>query len=392
MRLPGSHLPGHRLRSLQRPSPMPLRTAAASLLVLLLIPAVWTGRAFSSSLDTRIDDLIAQLGTHGAYSTSGRSNRRYLQLAHELLGLYWREVASDGAKGLPPAKLIPAGARFTGCGRRRAANAYCRESGEIVIDPRQLARARNVSGAARERLIGLTVLAHEWGHHLDHHGNPRSTPDPYRNNQENAADWRAGRFLGWLMARGALTVEEYTEAANLLFRIGDFHQASPHGYPLERYRAFTAGVGREILTTGVVGPWHVDTVETFSRRVGGTTLSDGGDLRFAVYRFEVERGGQVAGNLLAAASGALNCFFGSAGSCARSITRQGTAMPDGWFRLRTLNLNCGSGSFDIEGDGLGRQPVANDRKGQAQQLAQRVCSQGSAASSASDVTSSPPGG
>ena len=33
------------------------------------------------------------------------------------------------------------------------------------------------------------------------------------------------------MANKALNVEEFTEAANILFRIGDYHQLSPHGYP-----------------------------------------------------------------------------------------------------------------------------------------------------------------
>ena len=86
-----------------------------------------------------------------------------------------------------------------------------------------------------------------------------------------------------------------------------------------------------------------------------------------VYRFEVERGGQIAGNLFSAALGVLNCGFGgSSRACAGALARQGQAMPDGWFRLRKLQLNCYNGVFDILGDGIKRQRIAADRKGQAQ--------------------------
>ena len=47
-------------------------------------------------------------------------------------------------------------------------------------------------------------------------------------------------------------------------------------------------------------------------------------------------------------------------------------MPDGWFRLRKLQLNCYNGVFDILGDGIKRQRISADRKGQAQRIAKRL--------------------
>ena len=177
------------------------------------------------------------------------------------------------------------------------------------------------------------------------------------------------------MDNKVLSVEEFTEAANILFRIGDYHQLSPHGYPLTRYRAFTDGVNGEITPGSQFGPWMMDTSETFSAVVDFNPAEPWVDAVIKVYRFEVERGGQIAGNLFSAALGVLNCGFGgSSRACAGALARQGQAKPDGWFRLRKLQLNCYNGVFDILGDGIPRQRIEADRKGQAQRIAQRICS------------------
>ena len=294
-----------------------------------------------------------------------------LPLHHRLLQHYWSDVASDGDQELPEVELLEPGARFSACGKAVASNAYCPESAQIGIDARGLLSRLRLQSSPSTELTALTVLAHEWGHHV----NRAIDQGPFKGREEDAADWRAGRHLGWLMANNVLSVEEFTEAANILFRIGDYHQLSPHGYPLTRYRAFTDGVNGEITPGSQFGTWMMDTPETFSEVVEFNPEEPWVDAVIKVYRFEVERGGQIAGNLFSAALGVLNCGFGgSSRACAGALARQGQAMPDGWFRLRKLQLNCYNGVFDILGDGIPRQRIAADRKGQAQRIAQRICS------------------
>ena len=80
-----------------------------------------------------------------------------------------------------------------------------------------------------------------------------------RLNLDNKLFWR--RFPIFAPVRCQV---QFTEAANILFRIGDYHQLSPHGYPLTRYRAFTDGVNGEITPGSQFGTWMMDTPETFS--------------------------------------------------------------------------------------------------------------------------------
>ena len=301
---------------------------------------------------------------------SSAGNER-LRIHHRLLGHYWRDVASDGDTALPEVELLGPGERFSACGRATASNAYCPQSAQIGIDARGLLSRLRLQSRPSTELTALTVLAHEWGHHV----NQAIDQGPFKGREEDAADWRAGRYLGWLIAQNALKVEDFTEAANILFRIGDYHQLSPHGYPLTRFRAFTDGVNGEITPGSQFGPWIMDTPETFSSVVDFNPSEPWVDAVIKVYRFEVERGGQIAGNLFSAALGVLNCGFGgSSRACAGALARQGQAKPDGWFRLRKLQLNCYNGVFDIVGDGIPRQRLGADRKGQAQRIAKRICS------------------
>ena len=298
---------------------------------------------------------------------------------HTLLGLYWRTVARDRVATLPSVSLLDGNGRFSGCGQARRPNAYCPESSEIILSTRGLQRSQRFSNAKRT-LLGITVLAHEWGHHVNHH----SARGRFPRNEEDAADWRAGRYMAWLMRNRALEVKDFTDAANLFFSIGDFHLQSPHSNPKARYDAFIAGVGDE-LTPGLrIGAWTMDTPDTFSRLLeptgnGGQTAAGRpaaltASLTAEVYRFEIERGKQIAGNLFSAVLGVINCRSGSSGACANALLNQGQAMPEGWYRLRTMRIDCERGDFDIDNDGIRRQPWEGDRKGQAAVIAARACS------------------
>ena len=345
-----------------------LRTALLALAP-LLIPTDAMAAPVPLAAESRINALLNELRDYKLDVVEGRTHKRFMRGHHELLGLYWQYVAEDNVAALKSPQLIRGKARFRGCGRARASNAYCPESNQIGIDISSIRETRRISPKAKARLLGMTVLAHEWGHHINHN----SSRGDYTNREEDAADWRAGRYLGWLISRGALSVKDYTDAANLFFRIGDFHYQSPHAMPSTRFRAFIAGVRAEVQPELVVRRWTMDTSETFSRPVAHAAAAPGSDLSLKVYRFEIERGGQIAGNLFSAAMGVLNCAYGTSSACAGSIQNQGKAMPDGWYRLRKMSINCEDGSFDIESDGIKRQAISKDRKGQAQRIANRFC-------------------
>ena len=308
----------------------------------------------------------------------GRSRALLIEAHHTLLGLYWRQVASDRVASLPPVTLMGSNGRFSGCGQARSVNAYCPESNEIILSTRGMKRTQRFSKAKRH-LLDLAVLAHEWGHHVNHN----STRGRFKHREEDAADWRAGRYLAWLMQKEALGVKEFTDAANLFFSIGDFHFHSPHNNPKARYQAFIAGVGDELNPGLRIGAWNMDTPETFSRlndqqatnKPRSESQSGPATVTAEVYRFEIERGGQIAGNLFSAVLGVIECSSGSSEGCANSLLRQGQAKPEGWYRLRTMSINCERGDFDIENDGIQRQPWERDRKGQAAVIAERACQQ-----------------
>ena len=98
-----------------------------------------------------------------------QSPRGSAQLAihHRLLGHYWRDVARDGDPNLPTVELLGPGERFTACGKAPASNAYCPDSAQIGIDARGLLSRLRLQSSPSTELTALTVLAHEWGHHVN---------------------------------------------------------------------------------------------------------------------------------------------------------------------------------------------------------------------------------
>ncbi len=370
---------------------LPLSATAAPTLVSPSTP-ITTTIAIRDDGDQRMDSKRRRPGNsdrdellNRVRNTDNSDPRSYLILIeahHQLLGMYWRDIASDRVATLPLVTLMGDRGRFSGCGRTRRVNAYCPESNEIILSTKGMQRSQRFSHAKRN-LLGLTVLAHEWGHHVNHHSNRGR----YSRREEDAADWRAGRYLAWLMANDALSVKDFTDAANLFFSIGDFHLESPHNHPKARYEAFIAGVADEQPTGLQHDGWNMDTSETFSRvtdRRGHRKPGSPGPetVTAEVYRFEIERGGQIAGNLFSAVLGVMNCSSGSSSSCAEALSQQGKAKPDGWYRLRTMRIDCARNTFDIDNDGIRRQPLKGDRKGQAVLIAQRAC--------APEATSQPP--
>ncbi|MEB3235028.1 MAG: zinc peptidase, partial [Cyanobacteriota bacterium] len=294
--------------------------------------------------------------------------RRYLQAAHALLQRYW------GTREQP--RLLLAGDAAQGCGVREVREPmayYCPLSNEIAMAINLRRSARSARGRSDRELLllELAVLAHEWGHHV----NREKGRGPYSGGfeltvrqEELAADWRTGVFLGWLLGNGVIDVDDFTQTANLLFELGDYERITPqhHGYPKDRFEALTRGIASQITVGQRLGPWTVDSRETFSR-----PLPQEPGRVYAVRRFEIARGNQIATNLLGGLLGAASCLWGSQQQCLGMALEQGKGRAEGTYTRRTLTLDCAAGLFDVSDDDYGPQPFSRDGKGQAAVLAGR---------------------
>ncbi|MEY4358916.1 MAG: hypothetical protein RLZZ631_402 [Cyanobacteriota bacterium] len=305
--------------------------------------------------------------------------RRYLNQAQALLQRFWSSNEQP--------KLLFAGDPAEGCGVKRVAHPmayYCPPSKELAmgLDLRRSVRSARGKTDRELLLLDLAVLAHEWGHHV----NREQGRGPYSGGlsltvkqEELAADWRTGVFLGWLLNSGAIAVDDFTQTANLLFEMGDYERlaAQHHGYPKDRFLALTRGVSTHLKPGQKLGEWTVDTQETFSRPLASTPEDRAlGRQRYEVRRFEIDRSQQIATNLIGGLLGAASCIWGNQQQCLGMASQQGKGRADGLYTERRLTLHCQSGSFDVSDDAFEPQPISRDGKGQAAVLAARDCPKG----------------
>lgn len=311
--------------------------------------------------------------------------RRYLLAAHDLLHRYWSEQAAAQGRAIERPGLLFAGDRASGCGISLVQHPmafYCPQSREIAMAMNLRRSVRSARGLGDRDLLSLdlAVLAHEWGHHV----NRSLGLGPYRSGlgltvkqEELASDWRTGIALGWLLANGAMAIDDFTRSANLMFELGDYERINPghHGYPKERFDALTAGLASQLNPGQVLGEWTVDTRETFSRPLSAEPGLNESRL-YEVRRFEIDRSNQVATNLLGGLLGAASCIWGSTDQCLGMALQQGKGRAYGRYTTRRLQLDCASGRFDVSDDPFDPQPIERDGKRQALALAQRDCRNG----------------
>ena len=298
--------------------------------------------------------------------------RRYLGAAHDLLQGYWATRQQPS--------LLFAGDAARGCGVDRVREPmayYCPASNEIAMAINLRRSVRSARGRSDRELLllDLAVLAHEWGHHV----NREQGRGPYGGGmgftvrqEELAADWRTGVFLGWLLGHGVIGVDAFTQTANLFFELGDYERITPqhHGYPKDRFEALTRGLSSQVTVGQRLGPWTVDSREAFSRPLPAASATQ---RVYAVRRFEIDRSNQIATNLIGGLLGAASCFWGSQQQCLGMALEQGKGRAEGTYTSRTLTLDCATGLFDVSDDAHGPQPINRDGKGQAAVLAARDC-------------------
>jgi uncharacterized protein len=309
-------------------------------------------------------------------SSNPQQRRRYLNAANDLLHHFWNTRQKP--------TLLFAGDRASDCGQPQIQHPmafYCPPSKEIAMAMNLRRSVHAARGKSDQELLLLdfTVLAHEWGHHV----NREQGLGPFRGGlgltakqEELAADWRTGITLGWLLRQGVIGVDDFTQTANLMFELGDYEllAAQHHGYPKERFQALTLGLASQIPIGQRLGEWTADTRETFSRPLPADAESSQlGLRRYEVRRFEINRSNQIATNLLGGLLGAASCLWGSGDQCAAMALQQGKGRADGRYTNRTLSLHCASGRFDVSDDAYDSQPIQRDGKGQAAVLAARDC-------------------
>lgn len=322
--------------------------------------------------DAKENNIIESLRLLDAPSRANFS-RDYIELHFDLLHVFWRNRFAN----LPDATLLLDDGFLKGCGKLRISNfpnIYCPDYAEITLNAQPLVAILPDKSNLNINHLNLIILAHEFGHHV----NNFSGRPPEEMNEESAADIRSGQYLSYALNQGLIDLEAVLLAAQMFFQVGDFHMniGSLHENPKKRFDSFISGFNKISNVGSIYNGWHQDTNETFSRITGNVQGLDGlgGEYVFDVYRFEIERAGQVVGNALSAIAGVAICANGSTQACANTILfGQGKAKPQGWYRKRKLTLSCPTGVFDIEGDGIKAQLVEADQKGQAQTLMSRYC-------------------
>ena len=98
-----------------------------------------------------------------------------------------------------------------------------------------------------------------------------------------------------------------------------------------------------------------------------------GRSRYEVRRFEIDRGQQIATNLIGGLLGAASCVWGNQQQCIGMAAQQGKGRADGSYTQRRLTLHCATRSFDVSDDDFDPQPAERDGKGQATVLLDRDC-------------------
>lgn len=168
-----------------------------------------------------------------------------------LIDAYWRATLPRefGKRYTPPAKLIAYYPRSgePRCGGERvgAKNAvYCTAGGFIAWDePGLLVPYYREKGAAADAY----VLAHEWGHLVQH---DLGVEDAFKHTieAEQNADCLAGAFAGAQARAGRANPADVPAVLIALFEVGDsplvpWRDPAAHGTPDFRTLAFTTGVG-----------------------------------------------------------------------------------------------------------------------------------------------------
>lgn len=160
------------------------------------------------------------------------------------LDQYWAENVEGYVE---PGFIVVDGATSSPCGTasNQTGPFYCPGDQTVYIDPTFFALLRSQFGASGGNLAQLYVLAHEWGHHIQHitgimqeHPNNGTGPESNGVRIELQADCFAGAWVGAMTEQEdadgtaylkAPTNQEIDDAINAAETVGDDHIQSQSG-------------------------------------------------------------------------------------------------------------------------------------------------------------------
>jgi predicted metalloprotease len=183
----------------------------------------------------------------------GSIDRVTASIAREL-NTYWAEEGAAIGKRyapLPHLYLYKSFAR-TRCGVAPPGNAvYCPTEHAIYLNRALLARAASISTFA-----AATIVAHEWGHYVQHRFGwlGWAVRRRYYMGVELQADCYAGMFLHYARDAALLEERDVQAAEQLMVSVGDTRALSPsmpgaHGTSEQRLHWFETGLDSGDLTT-----------------------------------------------------------------------------------------------------------------------------------------------
>ncbi len=193
--------------------------------------------------------LAVTAGTAGAWVPATSDPETLASSVAQSLDEYWSATLTQaGRRYVAPraVRIYRRPIRTRGCGMTPANNAsYCPADTTIYI---AYGLFRNLIVRANADYAAGTVLAHEWGHHIQRQLGWLSwaTQRRYYAGAELQADCYAGMFAGYAERRGLLEAGDLDEAGRLMLAIGDepgIRRNDPraHGTSEERLHWFTVG-------------------------------------------------------------------------------------------------------------------------------------------------------
>lgn len=216
-------------------TPLRRRLLSAILAVLLLVLAVPDRAVWAQLTPTPSASGYRGTGQENPYTGD------FSDLALAIDGFWSTTFQDAGAAYLPPAIVPLDHALQSACGLLRPGELalYCGLDATIYLSPAFLAEQHREVGD----YAPITVLAHEWGHHIQF---LTKTPNPGGNTFELQADCLAGVYTADAEKHGVLDPGDISEAVTISKNFGDalgLPQDAPgaHGINDDRITAFMRG-------------------------------------------------------------------------------------------------------------------------------------------------------
>ena len=206
---------------------------------------------------TMVALVVAQALTAASARAADQADLRpYVDAVADANDRFWREAVGDAGQDYRRPTVVVVDQASTGCGGlvdlvpNEFAGLYCVAWETIYLDLAWLAAEDEVGG----RAVVAVVLAHEWGHHVQHllgvDHRRAALNGTLSARTEQQADCLAGAWVGAAEGRALVTADEVDGLAVEMARLGGVHGdawfvpdllENRHGTGAQRARAFLWG-------------------------------------------------------------------------------------------------------------------------------------------------------